>query len=107
MDYTKRTRKDWIDFDNAKIKAFLPTEQEKEQEALRIKEERENILNEKITKLWIQRPNKITKERALVFLQNINAKEFIWEDLVWRLENQEEVFWSFDKAFDDLVIKYL
>lgn len=107
MDYTKRTRQDWINFEKAKAKAFEPTQEEIENERIKQENKRKLLPEEKIKNLWINRPEKITKEWAIWFLNAIDAKQYIWDDIDWWIETQEIVFWSIDKAFDDLVIRYL
>ena len=65
------------------------------------------LINDKLSAIWITRPEIITKEFVLWLLEKLDAKQFVWEDLGKWIDNQIELFWSLELAFDDLVTRYL
>jgi hypothetical protein len=48
MDYTTRTRQDWIDFDNARSEAFKPTQEEIDQQVLEQEQARKQLIEHKL-----------------------------------------------------------
>lgn len=107
MDYTTRTRQDWIDFDNARSEAFKPTAQEiQQQEDFEAQQKRE-LIDQKLESRWIVLPSTISKKWMLWALEWLNAKSFVWDDVEWRLDWQIELYWNIEDALDSLVITYL
>lgn len=107
MDYTTRTRQDWIDFDNARSKVFEPTQEEIEVQEQQIEIQRRQIIDDKLLSRWIVLPSPLTKQWMLLALAWLNAKSFVWDDVEWRLDWQIELYWDIKSALDNLVITYL
>ena len=107
MDYTKRTRQDWINFDNARTKAFEPTEAEILEEWRRVEMEAKRAVEDKLESRWIERPKNPTKEWMLWALNMLHAQQYIGDDLEWRLDWQLELHGTIDKTIDNLVLTYL
>ncbi len=107
QDFQWRTRQQRQEFDAIKIKSFEPTpeeilQQEKEQENLK-----QEQINFKLSTRWIVKPDVITKEWMLKVMDWLDAKQFLWEDLDWYLNNQLELHWTLEKVMDNLVLTYL
>ena len=107
MDYTTRTRADRLAFDEAKRLAFQPTEQEIAEQKAKQEQDRKDMIKQKLQAVGAERPTKITKPRALQFLVMLDARQYIWDDLEKRIDDQIELFWDLEKAFDDLILRYL
>ena len=101
------TREDWDEFDRIKNLPFQPTEEELEAQRLEQEQARINMINSKLTNLWITRPEVITKEFVIWLLTQLKAEQFIWDDFDWWIENQILLFGDIEKAFNDLVIRFL
>lgn len=101
------TREDWNEFDRLKNIAFQPIEEELETQRIEQEQARVNMINSKLSNLWITRPKIITKEFVIWLLTQLNAEQFIWDDFDLWVDNQEKLFSSLEKAFDDLVIRFL
>lgn len=107
MDYTTRTRQDWLNFEQARSKAFEPTSEELEQERIVQEEARRQDINDRLSSRWIVVPSPLTKQWMLAALSWLNAKAFVWKDVELRLDWQIEYYWSIESALDNLVITYL
>lgn len=107
MDYTTRTRQEWIDFDKARSKAFEPTQEEIDQQALEQEQARKQLIDSKLSSRWIIIPDILSKQWMLVALEWLNAKSFVWDDVEWWLDWQIELYWDIRSALDNLVITYL
>jgi hypothetical protein len=101
------TREDWIEFDRLKWLAFQPTQEELEEQAKQQEEQKQLVITNKLQAIWITRPEVITKEFVLQLLEIINAKEFVWADLDLWIENQINLYWDLETAFNDLVYSRL
>lgn len=101
------TREDWKQMEAIKNIAFQPTPEELEAQRLEQEQYRKTLINEKLSNVWVSRPQTITKEFVILLLTQLNAQQFIWDDFETWVSNQEVLFWSLDKAFDDLVLRYL
>lgn len=101
------TREDWKQMEAIKNIAFQPTQEELEAQRLEQEQYKINAINQKLTNIWINRPQIITKEFVILLLTQLNAQQFIWDDFSWWVDNQILLFWDIETAFDDLVLKYL
>lgn len=108
MDFSNWTREDFRDFDARRNEVFQPTPQELAQ----AEEERatafRNAIDAKLSAVGVIRPQALTKEFVISFLDSINASQFVGDDVPGWVDNQIALFdGSIDKAFDELVFRYL
>lgn len=101
------TKEDWQEFDRIKNLPFQPTAEELEAQRVEQEQARINTINSKLANLWITRPEVITKEFVIWLLTQLNAEQFIWDDFATWIDNQEKLFSSLEKAFDEIVIRFL
>ena len=101
------TKEDWQEFDRIKNLPLQPTTEELEAQRLEQEQNRINMINSKLTNLWITRPEVITKEFVIWLLTQLKAEQFIWDDFDWWVDNQILLFWDIETAFNDLVIRFL
>ena len=107
IDFTTWTREDFTNFDTQRQLVMQPTPEEIAIQQALIEANNLAIITSKLSALWITKPDIITKEFVLWFLEAINAKQFVWEDLSGWVDNQIILFWDLETAFNELVIRYL
>ena len=106
-DFSARTRAQWLEFQSIKDNAFLPTEEENEQQRVEQEEARKKVIIQKMLARWIEKPNPIKKEWMLQVMDWLDAKQFLWEDIEWYIDNQLKLHWTLENVMDNLVLTYL
>ena len=84
-----------------------PTAEQIEADVIQAEQNRIANINSRLSVFGITRPETITKDFVLGILAQMHAEQFIWNDFSKWVDNQEILFGSLEKAFDDLVSRYL
>lgn len=106
-DFSKRTREDWREFDAIRQAVFTQTPKEIAEEEEQQKNTRLQIVSDKLATIWMSVPQNLTKTRIVTFMNNINAKQWVWEDMQKYLQGQLELHGSYKKLIEYLVLTYL
>lgn len=106
-NFSWRTRKQRQEFDSIKQAVLTQTPEEiaaeeEEEIATRLK-----IVSDKLATIWMSVPQNLTKTRVVTFMNNINAKQWVWGDIQKYLQWQLELHWSYKKVIEYLVLTYL
>lgn len=108
MDFSNWTREDFNAFDARRNEVFQPTAQELAQAEAERAAAFRNAVNAKLSAVGVTRPQTVTKEFVVAFLNSIDAKQFVGDDVSGWVDNQIALFENnIGKAFDELVVRYL
>lgn len=92
QDFSTWTREDFINFESRKSEVFLPTTEELESQRLEAEQNRKAIISGKLEKYSIVRPEVVTKDFCIQFLNSIDAKQYVGSDLELWIDNQISLF---------------
>jgi len=106
-DFSTRSRDDRKEFDVIRTECFKQTETEKEEQEKENIRIRQWIILQKLIEKKIIIPENITKERMLIVMDWLDAKQFLWEDLEWYIDNQLKLLWTLENVMNNLVLTYL
>ena len=101
------TREDFKNLDKIRGDIFAPTQGEIEEENIRKEEEKMEVVRIKLAKYNITPPVPFTREFMLWFLDIINAKAFIWDNYEKFIDDNTIIYWTMEKAFNNLVYERL
>lgn len=101
------TKEDWLIFDTMRINKCKPSEDEIATQIETINNQKINMVKNKLSAIWFTYPEIVTKEFVLQLLIAIKANEFVWDDLVWWVDAQEQLFGSLETALIELVYNRL
>ena len=107
MDFTTWTKQDFLDFDTRREELFTLTPEEIALQEIENDENIKLIVTDKLTTIWITRPEIITKEFCIELLTGFKAEQYIWDDFSSWVDNQIILFWDIEKAFNNLILRFL
>ena len=107
QDFATRTREDRQQFDSIRETAFIQKAQEIADHEAQTQATRLQVVTNKLATIWMSVPEKLTKAWVVTFMTNINAKQWVWEDIQRYLQWQLELHWSYKKVIEYLVLTYL
>lgn len=107
IDFSTWTKEDFLAMEARREEVFALTTEEILASENQYKEKVKLAVTDKLANIWVTYPKVIDKSYVIEFLDNINAKQFVWADLEWWVDNQIYLFGDIESAFNDLVFRYL
>jgi hypothetical protein len=107
MDFSNWTRADFIAFDEAKAKAFQPTQEEIDKSIAERKAYEDGKLAYVLSMFGLSMPEKVDMAFLLDFASRMDLKQYVGEN--WRrwIENQVSEVGDCEKTLRYFVVRYL